>query len=177
MSGALCYGNALPPRARTGFGVLVRPHEDVIASMKTDLTAGLDTFYPCLGELRCPGEQCDCLEGLLEINTILDAMNGISNVAEVQPSEQPYVYLPMRCNVGYVANSPLCALCDHGLRFVNTLGECTECQWDEWVYLVLPVTIVHLWFPIMALLTETCESLDIIFNLCAFNDPHPHFLI
>lgn len=154
--GAICDGHALPPRSRAGFGVLTtktgagEPVLDANLELMKHLSDGHDAFYACMGEERCPGEDCDCLGGMLTV------------------SNSTLVSVPMRCGTGYLAGSALCGLCDSELRYVNTLEECKECEWDPPWYLLISITVVVLWFPIMASLSEAAESLEISFNFLQF---------
>ena len=70
--------------------------------------------------------------------------------------------------MGYLADSPLCSLCDSSLNYVNSLQECMACDWDPAIYLLVNVAVVLLWFPIMASLAEAAESLEISFGFLQF---------
>jgi hypothetical protein len=151
-TGALCDGNTLPPRARIGHGVIatrglplpLSPADTVtaFATIESPLDSGGQTFHACAGaSSRCPGPQCDCLEGTLEL--------GASG----------FLYNPMNCADGYLHGSPLCALCESQRDFVNSLQQCISCDWSEWVYLIINIVVIIAWFPIMAQVSEMCESL------------------
>jgi hypothetical protein len=142
-AGAHCDGNLLPPRARAGYGVLT----DSYPVLAAQLDKGHDTFYECAGQQRCPGAQCDCLEGSLLFGT--PSGYGPGGIA----------YNVTRCAEGYLDNSPLCSLCNTTGGWISSLEECVHCDWDDWAYFAISVLVVLTWFPIMALLSETCESL------------------
>jgi hypothetical protein len=147
--GAICEGNVLPPRARAGFGVLNAhgPEGHFSTAIGRQLAAGLDAFYPCLGEQRCAGSDlsnCDCLEG-----TLVTATRNSTLI----------FYQASRCNDGYLSGSPLCSLCDSNDGYVISLEECKSCDWPRVLYLIVAMVVVLTWFPFFTYVSEHFESL------------------
>ena len=147
--GAECRGNLLPPISLPGFGIVPS-----ISNV---------SFIECGGSGRCPGATCDCLGGrFFSTNYTAYGGSGLGSV----------VLQPMGCGLGYLANSPLCALCEEGeeypVQYAKTMGRCDKCEWDRGWYAVLSALVILLWFPTIAYLTEQLEALEITFGFLGF---------
>jgi hypothetical protein len=117
-SGAICDGNLIPPRARAGYGVL----SGELSYLSTELERGHATFYECAGQQRCPGGDCDCLEGYVAFGD--QSGYGPAGID----------YHPEVCGYGYQDGSALCSLCNTTIGWVSSLEECVHCDWNEWFY-------------------------------------------
>ena len=144
---AACDGNVFPPLALPGYGLL----------SKTSMN-----YYPCRGQGRCPGSQCDCIGGQHELGST---------------SPVAFVSNRARCAEGYVEDSALCSLCDTENDYALQLGECTQCTLPMSSYLALGLAAVLLWFPLVGTITDRCESLEIAFAFVQFLGMYSGFAV
>lgn len=77
--------------------------------------------------------------------------------------------IPSLCGVGYLQNSPSCALCDtlcegEQCKQARKQGACTECSLPKTASFILPLVVVILIFPVIEVLITNAESLEISLN-------------